>query len=514
MPEALTDQPVEMAIRDWIEECASTHPDAPALLDISGSTIVSFAELARQTGALAEEFREIGIGRKTRVAVCLVDGPEALIILLSLMSITAVLPIHPTAAVEPVEALVEKLGISVVVGGQRPASAAWKVAEARRLVYVEVESNPSRTGGIRLTPHRAVSAPSRDKAGLDDVALYITTSGTTGSSSIVAITQRSLDRNVATHGALNGYGPGTRAVCVMSFVYAFAYVRASLPMLRFGGAVAVAPGYRFADIRQCCEKFRPTCMAATPTILQKLIADAEARRWQPEPVVLGRFHATGEVIPDTLRPRLRDIFGAVLGTNYGMTEVSPQVAVCHPDDQFAFGAVGKVVSPWLVDTVGDDGAVLPAGSIGRIALRGGYVNKIVGMGKETRFDESGRFLTGDRGYVDETGVLYIAGRADEVINRGGEKIDPKVIERALERDPDVIRAAAFGLPDTRLGQKIIALVILREGATRNAREIRESAGAWITGWGMPERIIVVSEIPSNANGKVSRHELALRFADE
>jgi len=514
MAMTLADKPIEMAIWDWIEERAATHPDAPALLDTSGSAQLSFAELAERISALTQEFRELGIGRDTRVAVSLTDGPETLTILLSLMSIAAVLPIHPAVAAAPVDALVKKLGISVVVGGQRPASAAWKIAEARRLSYVEVESNPSRIGSVRLTPHRAVAAPSREKAGLDDVALYISTSGTTGRSSVVAITQRSLDRNVATHGILNGYGPGTRAICVMSFTYLLAYVRASLPMLRFGGAVAVAPGYRFTDVQQCCEILRPTCMAATPTIIQKFITDAEIRRWRPESGVLRRFHATGEAIPETLRARLRDVFDASLGTNYGMTEVSPQVAMCRPEDQFGPGAAGRIVSPWLVDIVGDYGTVLPAGTVGRITLRGGYVNAIAGMERETRFDGAGRFLTGDRGFVDEAGVLYIAGRADEVINRGGEKIDPKVIEQSLERDPDVVRAVVFDLPDPKFGQKIIALIVLREGATRGAQEIRESAGARITGWGMPERLIVVSEIPTNANGKVSRRELALRFSDD
>jgi acyl-CoA synthetase (AMP-forming)/AMP-acid ligase II len=503
-----------MAIRDWIEGLASNRSGAPALLDMTGSIQLSFAELAEQIASLTRQFREFGIGRNTKVAVSLKDGPETLTILLALMSIATVLPLHPAMAEAPFDALVERLGISVVIGGKRPASAGWKIAQARHLTYVAVESNPSRRGFVRLTPHRVVARPSHDFAGLDDVALYIPTSGTTGRSSVVAITQRSLDRNVATHGVLNGYGPETRAICVMSFNYLFAYVRASLPMLRLGGSVVVAPGYRFEDVRKCCEELAPTCMAATPMILQKLIADAEVRRWRPEPGVLQRFHATGETIPDNLRSRLRNIFDASLGTNFGMTEVSPQVATCQPEDQFGPGAAGKIVAPWQVSIVGDDGTVLPAGQVGRIALKGGYVNAIVGLENETRFDKAGRFLTADRGYVDETGVLYIAGRADEVINRGGEKIDPKAIEQSLERDPDLLRAVVFGLPDPNYGQKIFAIIVLRNGATRGVQEIRESAGKRITGWGMPERLIVVSEIPTNANGKVSRRDLAMRYSDD
>jgi acyl-CoA synthetase (AMP-forming)/AMP-acid ligase II len=509
------DRTRECTIREWIEQGASAQGDALALSDLAGGVQLSFRDLAGRVEALAGEFRAFGIGRETRVAVSLVDGPETVTILLALMSIAAVLPIHPTAALAPADALVEKVGVSVIVGGARPSSAAWKIAEARGLLYVEVTGPAGAPGEVRLTAHRGVKDPSRAVAGLDDIALFIPTSGTTGRSSVVAITQRSLDCNVATHGRLNGYGPGTRALCVMGFTYLFAYVRAALPTLRLGGAVAVGPGYRFADVKLCCETFRPNTMAATPTILQKFIADAEAGHWRPQPGVLTRFHATGEAIPDALRARLGEVFCARLGTNYGMTEVSPQVAVCRPEDAFGPGAAGRIVPPWSADILGDDGAVLPAGAIGRIALRGGYVNAIVDAedGRKTRIDQTGRLLTGDRGYFDAAGVLYIVGRADDVVNRGGEKLDPKPIEQALERDPDVARAVVFGVADAKLGQKLLGLVVLREGATRGPQQISEAAGARISGWSMPERLVVVSEIPVNANGKVSRRDLAARFSD-
>jgi len=124
----LATQHVEKTIWDWIEERASSHADAPVLLDTSSVAKMSFVELAEQISALRLEFRKLGIGRDTKVAMSLKDGPETLVILLSLMSIASVLPIHPTAAAASFDAHVEQLGISGVVGGNRPASAAWKTA--------------------------------------------------------------------------------------------------------------------------------------------------------------------------------------------------------------------------------------------------------------------------------------------------------------------------------------------------------------------------------------------------
>ena len=504
----------ELAILDWIESNATKHPNAPAILNISGSTILNYAEMFERVSALAHEFHEHGIGRDTKVAVSMMDGPITLTILLALMSISAVIPIHPISAATTIADLVDQLDISVVVGAHRPASAAWQVAETKVLCYIEVENDPSRKTGVQLRSNRTVAEPSRERARLDDVALYLRTSGTTGNSAVVSITQRSLDRNVSTHGALKNYGPADRALCVMNFTFVFAFVRASLPILRFGGSVIVAPSYRFADIKQFCKSLKPTCMAATPAIIQKLISDSEDGLWRPQPGVLKKFHATGEAIPETLRARLSEVFGASLSTNYGMTEVSPQVAHYGPDDQFDASAVGEIVSPWLVDIVSDTGSTLPRGGVGRIALRGGYVNEVVGRDKEARFDQEGRLLTGDRGFIDQDDILFVTGRVDEVINRGGEKIDPKVIEESIESDVDVERAVVFGVPDPKLGHKIIAMCVLRKDATRTAQNIRESIGAKITGWGMPEQIILVPEIPTNSNGKVSRRDLSLRYADE
>jgi fatty-acyl-CoA synthase len=100
-----------------------------------------------------------------------------------------------------------------------------------------------------------------------------------------------------------------------------------------------------------------------------------------------------------------------------------------------------------------------------------------------------------------------------VINRGGEKLDPKQIEHAFEGDADVERAVVFGVPDADLGQKIYSLLVLRKGASRGLDDIRTSIGAQISGWGMPERVFEVSDIPTNANGKVSRRDLIARYRD-
>ncbi|WP_419912215.1 class I adenylate-forming enzyme family protein [Hoeflea sp.] len=503
----------ELSISAWLEEQARINGVGPALLSIDGQSALDFATLNKRVAELAALLAESGFGPGTVTAVALPDSAETLILLLALMQVSAVLPVQHTISDEPFVSLLERSGANAVIGTVRPASTPWRVAEERGLPYGAVDLRPRVFGQVSLTVQRQRPVMPREKLSTDDPALYIATSGTTGDSKIVAITQRSLDLNIATHGRLNKYGPGTRSLCVMPFTYLFAYVRSSLPMLRMGGSVGVAPGYRFKDVRRWCENVRPTCFASTPSILKRFIADAKAADWRPGNGVLKRIHSTGEAIPASLGRDVFDAFGADLATNYGMTETSPQVAVSLPEDELPAGAAGRVVSPWRVSILDDNGGSLPAGQVGRVALSGGLFNAIVGTKEETRLDAMGRLPTGDRGFLDDHGVLHLAGRVDDVINRGGEKIDPRIIELALETDADVERAVVFGLPDKNYGHKVWAIVKLRDGTVRSSDAIKSATADLISGWGLPERLISVSDIPVNKNGKVSRSDLAARYSD-
>ena len=120
---------------------------------------------------------------------------------------------------------------------------------------------------------------------------------------------------------------------------------------------------------------------------------------------------------------------------------------------------------------------------------------------------NGRFRTGDQGYLDQDGYLFITGRLKEIINRGGEKIAPREVEEALMEHPAVAQAVAFALPDAKLGEDVAAVVVLREPKA-SEEELQCFVSGRLVPFKVPRRIAIVDEIPKGATGKVQRFRLA------
>ena len=158
----------------------------------------------------------------------------------------------------------------------------------------------------------------------------------------------------------------------------------------------------------------------------------------------------------------------------------------------------------------DEGRPLPAGQVGRLYLRGEQVSGEYARG--TGLDEGGWFPTRDRGWVDEDGYLFIEGRADDTIIRGGENIAPAEIEEVLLSCDGVADAAVVGLPDEEWGQRLAAVVVTRDGAEVKADDLREEVRRRLRSSKTPERIDVWPELPRTDTGKLLRRQVADKLA--
>jgi amino acid adenylation domain-containing protein len=177
------------------------------------------------------------------------------------------------------------------------------------------------------------------------------------------------------------------------------------------------------------------------------------------------------------------------------------------------GSVGRAAGPEIAILDGE-GRCLPAGKPGEIVLRGptiarGYDNDAAATAAAFR---DGWFRTGDLGYLDRDGYLFIVGRIKEVINRGGQKVSPFEVEEALLSHPDVLEAGAFAVPHERLGENVAAAVVLRPNSSTSTRELRDFAAKRLARYKVPGLIRVVPEIPKGASGKIRRSALAEAFS--
>ena len=202
---------------------------------------------------------------------------------------------------------------------------------------------------------------------------------------------------------------------------------------------------------------------------------------------------------------------------YGLTETSSTIAVLGPDEhreamlsddesvRARLGSVGRVVPGVELEVRDDDGQVLAPGATGLLFLRGDQVSgEYVGS---SAVDGDGWFATRDRGWVDADGYVFIEGRADDTIIRGGENIAPAEIEDVLAEHPAVLEAAVIGVPDDEWGQRIAAVVVLAAGADANADELREWVRARLRSSKTPDVVTFRAELPRTDTGKLLRRNL-------
>jgi long-chain acyl-CoA synthetase len=162
----------------------------------------------------------------------------------------------------------------------------------------------------------------------------------------------------------------------------------------------------------------------------------------------------------------------------------------------------------------DDNRILPYGEKGEICIKGdatmiGYLNKPEATAETIK---DGWLHTGDMGYMDETGHVYISGRKKEMLNRGGENIYPREIEIPLEKHPKIAAVAVIGAPDPALGERVRACIILKEKGSMTAEEVVDYLRDKIAKYKLPELVEFMDELPTNPTGKVLKHELKKKFS--
>jgi fatty-acyl-CoA synthase len=208
--------------------------------------------------------------------------------------------------------------------------------------------------------------------------------------------------------------------------------------------------------------------------------------------------------------------GIPISQGYGLTETSPSVAFLTNEFGITkIGSAGK--SPLfselkLVDDAGN--TISDPGTIGEICAQGpnimkGYWNRPEATAEA--IDENGWFHTGDVGYLDNEGFLYITDRIKDMVISGGENVYPAEVENALYEHPSIVEVAVVGLPDERWGEAVTAVVVMKDGEQLELDELREFADDKLARYKLPTRLLTINEIPRNASGKVLKRELRSQF---
>ncbi len=483
---------------------ADRIPAAPAIL-APGRRHLTYRALWQHVGRVASTLHEAGLGRDDRVALVVPNGPEMAVACLAAIAATACAPLNPAYSAEELDRYMADVGAKALIIQAGMPSPARVLARGNGLLVIELAPLVEAEAGIfTLTGGGSPRALPDALARPGDVALVLHTAGTTSRPRIVPLTHANICASADNIRRALALVEGDRCLNVRPLFHVHGLVGALLASLAAGASVVCTPGFSAAEFFPWLADSHATWYTAVPTIHQAILAHVSSHPELTCPPL--RFiRSTSASLPPPVLADLERAFRAPVIEAYGTTEASMIACNPLPPGVRKRGSVGVGAGPEiaLLDGLRQ---IRRAGEPGEIAVRGPTViarYETDPAANETAFTD-GWFRTGDQGYFDADGYLFITGRIEETINRGGESISPQEIDAVLLEHPAVAQAMTCAMPHPRLGEDIAAAIVLRPHAAATADEIRTFAASRLAAFKVPQQIVLVAELPRSSTGKPQR----------
>lgn len=344
----------------------------------------------------------------------------------------------------------------------------------------------------------------------DDLGLILNTSGTTGKPKRVGLTHAMLVNAAHNDIVSNHMTADDVAMITMPMFHINAQVMSTLSTRLAGGKILVTPKFSASKFWQQVKDNGVTWVSVVPTIITFLLLNDNANavyRANAADIHLRYVRSSSFALPEDKLRAFQDNFDTLVIEGYGMTEAASQCTI-NPFDAPKIGSAGKAFGTDLSILVGGEFTTEP-NVLGEIVIKGDHVITQY-MDPNPDSFKDGWFLTGDLGYLDEDGYLFVKGRSKEIISRGGEKVAPEAVENVLNELDFIEQLSVIGMPDDLYGEEVTAVVIsttpgLNEAAQRQA--LFAYAQAHLAKYETPTRVEFVREFPRNTTGKVLRPQL-------
>ncbi len=359
----------------------------------------------------------------------------------------------------------------------------------------------------------------------EDTAILLFTSGTTGEPKAAVLRQRHLVSYIL--GSVEFMSAGEEEAALISVPpYHIAGIAATLSNLYAGRRVLQLPEF---DAKKWVDLVRSesiTSAMVVPTMLSRVVDHllSEGSDSAGLPTLRAISYGGGKMPQPTIEAALELLPNTNFVNAYGLTETSSTVSLLGPEEHreaFAsddeqvrrrISSVGKPLPSIEVSIRDENGSELPPNESGEIWVKGEQVSGEY-KGMEITLTEEGWFPTNDGGWLDGEGYLFVTGRIDDVIVKGGQNISPGEIEEVLLRHPSVADAAAIGVPDQQWGEKIAAVVVLHTGTEVDEKELKDSVKNVLRSNRTPDEIVFLNELPYNETGKLLRRVLKENLVD-
>jgi acyl-CoA synthetase (AMP-forming)/AMP-acid ligase II len=512
-----------MNTTDFLAIASAIVPDRTAIV-FEGKKF-SFGQLNERSNRLANALAELGVKKGDIVAILQVNCNHYLEAYYAVAKLGAIFaPLNFRAKADELTYMLNNCEARVLFVGERYL----EMVQTMRTNLSKVEhyiSIDKKVDGMLYYDDLLAKASPEDvfaEIGDDDITMLMYTAGTTGRPKGVPLTHNSFVTYMLSN--VTPVDPEIEETNLLTVpLYHVAGAQAVLAATYGGRTLAMMRQFEVKEWMKTVEQTRANRAMLVPTMLKRVIDDPEFSKCDLSCLKVITYGAAP--MPFEVIRKAIDVFPGVMFINaFGQTETASTITSLGPEDHVISGteeqkqkklkrlqsSIGRPMDDVQIKIIDENGKELPVGEVGEIIAKGPRV--MSGYWKDPEktakaLTKDGWLHTGDKGYVDEEGYIYLAGRGDDMIIRGGENISPEEVENVLYAHPCVEEAAVIAVPSLEWGHEPKAVVVLKKGTKANPEELIEFCRQKLSSFKRPRYVCFIDELPRTSTGKVLKRTL-------
>jgi len=518
-----------MNTTEFLMITSSIVPDRPAIA-FEGKKY-TYGELSERVNRLANALADLGVQKGDMVAILQVNCNEYVEAYNAVAKLGAIfIPLNFRAKSDELEYMITNCEAKVLFVGERYVDMVNSIRPQIPQVkhFICLETKPE--GMLNYEELLASASPEEVFAEIDDddVTILMYTAGTTGRPKGVPLTHNSFSTYVL--GNVTPVDIEIEETNLLTVpLYHVAGIQAVMAAIYGGRTLAMMRQFEVKDWMKTVQEEKANRAMLVPTMLKRVIDDPDFDNYNLSSLKVITYGAAP--MPFEVIKKAIDVFPGVMFINaFGQTETASTITTLGPEDHVITGtdeekakklrrlqsSIGRPMEDVEVKIVDEQGNEVPLGEVGEILARGPRV--MSGYWKDAEktakaLTEDGWLRTSDKGYVDEEGYIYLAGRGDDMIIRAGENISPEEVEDILYAHPKIDEVAVIGVPDPEWGQEPKAVVVLKKGETATPEEIMEFCRQRLSSFKRPRYVAFVDELPRTSTGKVLKRVLREQYGE-
>ena len=496
-------------IRHFIDDRAENEPNKIYMIAPEPKLELTYGQLKEDSVTLGKHLMQLGLRKGDKVSFMMGNGYQTNKIFLgSMYSGFVTAPLNLLAQPSQLEYVIDHSDTKIVFFTEdqkvKLETALGNVTRDIKLIQIDKDSE------IIFPTDEDLSSIDLPDVTEEDDALLLYTSGTTGVPKGVILSHKNMVAGGEYTAMAHELTAEDRSLCSLALYHINGEVVTAVTPLVSGGSVVMPHKFSTSNFWELISEYGCTWFSVVPTIISYLTSGTslEGKYLSLDQLRFGR--SASSALPPSLHKAFEEKFKISIVETMGLTETAAPV-LSNPmnPSKKKYGSVGTAVGneAKIIDKEGNE---VPRRTQGEIMIKGDNVMKGYYKAPDKTAEDlepDGWLHTGDLGYMDEDGFVFVKGRIKELIIKGGENIAPKEIDEALYRHPSILEAAAVGIPDKDYGEEIMACVVLKSGFMTTTEELRTYCLEHLGKFKTPKMVKIMDELPKGPSGKIQRLKL-------